>query len=89
MDARAAAAAGAIASSGDNWGSSPPPLVAEDDAGSSGGGGGAVMLYVGCSLLGGVLGGVAVGWWLGNRDSKNWSRVYERINGSGTAPPAL
>ncbi|CAM9435429.1 unnamed protein product [Ectocarpus sp. 12 AP-2014] len=89
MDARAAAGAGAIPSSGDNWGSAPPSFVGEDDAESSGGGGGAVMLYVGCSLLGGVLGGVAVGWWLGNRDSKNRSRVYERINGSGAAPPAL
>ncbi|CAN0135126.1 unnamed protein product [Ectocarpus fasciculatus] len=91
MDARAAAGAGAIASSGDNAASSPPSLVAEDvpDAGSSGGGGGAVMLYVGCSVLGGVLGGVVVGWWLGNRDSRNLSRVYDRIDGSGRATPAL
>ena len=91
LEPRAAATAGATASeTGDGDGGSRASLV--EEGGSSGGGGGVastVMLYVACSVFGGVLGGVMVGWWLGSRDARKWSQVYERINGTGAMAPEL
>lgn len=58
----------------------------ERGPGGSSGGAGTVLLYVACSVFGGVLGGAAVGLWLGKKDAR---QVYESINGSGATRPAL
>lgn len=94
LEPRAAATAGLTASNG---GSGSPFSSAEGrDIGgalapgtSPGGHVSSVLLYVTCCLVGGVLGGVAVGWWLGRASTRKGSRVYESINGSGTTTPAL
>ncbi|CAM9956145.1 unnamed protein product [Scytosiphon promiscuus] len=102
--AGATACPGGGGKSGDSSVSSPSPgeggasanAVGKDDetwssgsSGSSGSGGaGAALMYVMCSIFGGVVGGVAVGWWLGKRDGRPWPRAYETIRSSGNLTPA-
>eukprot|EP00752_Nemacystus_decipiens_P007385 g6605.t1 len=97
LEPRAAATAGLAASNG--RGSASPEdqdrdtstLVADGgvrEPASSRGGASSVLLYAMCSALGGMLGGIAVGLWLGKSGARNMSRVYESINGGGRTTPS-
>lgn len=50
--------------------------------GGSGGGASSALVYLGCSLLGSLLGAGIVGWSLQRSNSRRWSRMYRTINGS-------
>lgn len=94
LEPRAAATAGLAASNGGNKSPFSVKTPVTDGDGlspgvSSAGDASTVLGYVVCSLLGGVLGGVAVGWCLGKSGTRKWSRVYESIQGRGTSTPGL
>lgn len=95
MEPRAAATAAAAAASNsgedaEDATEGAADLASAEDGWSSGSSEGGSrtgpLLYVVCSLFGGVLGGVAVGWWLNGGRVGSPQRSYQTINNRGAAP---